>query len=390
MKIIEKYVINAIGMHSSKYGGLEKFMVMLARELSKNNISLIVIYNSEPSAKEFSNDIKQAGGQVIIAHALHPVEYLITFMKLFAKYKPFLVHTHFQIYYAIVFSKLLRCKKIFVTLHDMTVDENFELINNIKQIKISTRFFRKIINNFSDRIFAVSNAVKQQYTLLFPTVVNKIETFYLGSAPSDNFPELSKSKHKTQTEKVIIGTIGFNSPVKGLDILMDAMLILKNELNSNNFLVYQIGIDPLDPINKDYIDEIERKGLVDFIQWMGIRSDVPELLANIDIYCQPSRSEALPLSIMEAGMAGLPIVGSRVGGIPEIVWDGQNGLLFENSNSNQLAECLYTLIINPELRERMGENSRKNIMTKFNIHTQAKAMCNKYLQELKIKPIKSV
>ena len=99
----------------------------------------------------------------------------------------------------------------------------------------------------------------------------------------------------------------------------------------------------------------------------------------MDIYCQPSRSEALPLAIMEAGMAGLPIVGSRVGGIPEIVFDDLNGFLFDNCNANQLAECLFRLITDPGLRIRMGKNSKEHMMKYFNIQTQAKAICNKYL-----------
>jgi glycosyltransferase involved in cell wall biosynthesis len=380
----KKYIVNAMGMHSSKYGGLEKFLVFLADELCKHNISLIVVYNSEPHVKEFSNDIIQAGGKVVKAHAMHPMEYLITFIKLFVKYKPILVHAHFQIYYSIVFARLLGCKKIFATFHGMYIDKNSKYIDNTKQIAPSTRLFRKIVNKFTDRFFAVSNAVKEQYTLLFPGVENKIETLYLGSLPNNNLPGLCRRKINTQPDKVIIGVIGFNSPVKGLDILMDALVLLKNEFNCTDFLVCQIGIDSLDPCNKDFIDEYEQKGIADLVQWMGIRNDVPELLPGMDIYCQPSRSEALPLAIMEAGMAGLPVVGSRVGGIPEIVLDGHSGFLFENSNVNQLAECLFMLIKDPDLRRKMGKNSREHIMKNFNIQTQARAICSKYLTELKL------
>jgi glycosyltransferase involved in cell wall biosynthesis len=380
----KKYIVNAMGMHSSKYGGLEKFLVFLANELNKHNISLIVVYNSEPHAKEFSNDINQAGGKVVIAHAMHPLEYLIAFVKLFLKYKPILVHAHFQIYYSIVFAKLLGCKHILATFHGMYIDENSEYINNTSQIASSTRIFRKIVNKFTDRFFTVSNAVKQQYTLLFPGIENKIETLYLGSMPNNNLPETCRRKINTQSNKVIIGTIGFNSPVKGMDILMDALVLLKNEFNCTNFLVCQIGIDSLDPGNKVFISDCEQKELTNLVQWMGIRNDVPELLAGMDIYCQPSRSEALPLAIMEAGMAGLPIIGSRVGGIPEIVLEGYNGFLFENCNSTQLAEYLFRLIADSELRKMMGKNSREHIMKNFNIQTQARAICTKYLTVLKL------
>lgn len=166
---------------------------------------------------------------------------------------------------------------------------------------------------------------------------------------------------------------------------MNAMVILKNEFDCTDFFVCQIGIDPLDPCNKDFIYECDQKGLTYLIHWMGIHNDVPGLLAGMDIYCQPSRSEALGLSIIEAGMASLPVVGSRVGGIPEIVVDGFNGFLFEGANSKHLAECLFKLIKNPELRKTMGRNSKEYMMTYFNIQKQVSAMCNEYLNELNLK-----
>jgi glycosyltransferase involved in cell wall biosynthesis len=378
----KKYIVNAMGMHSSKYGGLEKFLVLLAKELSNYNISLIVIYNSEPSSKEFINDIIKTGGKVIVAHAMHPFEYLIAFVKLFLKYRPILVHTHFQKYYSIVFAKLLGCRKIFATLHGMTIDENANYINDIKQIAISTRIYRKIINRFTDRFLAVSYATKEQYISLYPITKNKIETLYLGCTPNTYLPVISRKKLNPQSDKVIIGNIGFNSPVKGIDILMDAIAVIKYKYKCTDFLVYQVGIDPFDPTNKDLINEYQLKGLNDIVHWMGIRNDVSELLPGMNIYCQPSRSEALPLAIMEAGMAGLPIIGSRVGGIPEIVLEGHNGYLFDSNNVNQLAECLFKLITYPELRNKMGNNSKEFIMENFNIETQTKKICNKYLSEL--------
>jgi glycosyltransferase involved in cell wall biosynthesis len=374
-----------MGMHSSKYGGIEKFMVILAKELNINNISLIVIYNSEPSSKEFSNDIAQAGGKIIIAHAMHPIRYFIGFVKLFVSYKPILVHAHFQVYYSIIFAKLLGCRKIFMTLHGMIIDDGSKYVSDVAQLPSSTRLFRKIINKITYGIFSVSDAVKNQYTILFPAVGEKIRTLYLGSMPINNLPELSTMKLNIDSDKVIIGTIGFNSPIKGLDILMDAMVILKNEFNCTSFLVYQIGIDPLDTASSKYVYECEQKGLKDMIKWMGIRNDTTELLAGMNIYCQPSRSEALGLAIVEAGMAGLPIVGSRVGGIPEIVKENFNGFLFDNGNAYQLAEILFRLISDPELRGKMGENSKEYLMINFNINRQTKALCNQYLTALNLK-----
>jgi glycosyltransferase involved in cell wall biosynthesis len=380
--IKKKYIVNAMGMHSFKYGGMEKYLVLLAEELYKKNIVLIVIYNSEPRAKNFLNDIIKAGGEVIISNAMHPLNYFITFIKIFIKYKPILVHAHFQIYYSVIFAKLFFCNNVFFNINGLRIDKNYKYIESIKDIPLKIRLFRNIIHKNADYIFAISNAAKQQYTILFPVVKSKIDTQYLGSMPNNNLPALCREKLNILGKQIIIGIICFKSPVKGLDILLDAMAILKNEFKYNDFVVCQIGIDPLDPSNKDYLDDCNHKELDDNIKWMGIRNDVLELLPGMDIYCQPSRAEALGFSIIEAGMAGLPIVGSRVGGIPETVKEGINGFLFESGNARQLAEALFKLIKDPELRKLYGKNSKDNFIKNFNIHSNVNEVCTKYLKKL--------
>ena len=88
----EIYTVYATGMHSAKYGGLERFIVLLARELKQFNVRVIVLYNSEPASEAFKNDLKEAGGMVIVAHALDPLKYFFSLLKIFIKYRPRLVH----------------------------------------------------------------------------------------------------------------------------------------------------------------------------------------------------------------------------------------------------------------------------------------------------------
>ncbi len=377
-----RYIINAMGMHSSKYGGLEKFIVRLAQVLSNDGIYFIALYNSKPSSEEFIKDLTQYGGKLVYTNAMHPLTYLLSYIKLFIKYRPSLVHAHFQLYYSVLYAKLLGCRHIFSSIHDLTYDKNLCQIQSVKQIKLSTRIFRGIINRSSNKFFCVSDAVKVQYSVLFPRTSEKLVTLYLGTAQNDKMPGHTVIRPTLYKDKIVIGTIGFNSPVKGLDILLESMLLLINMYKCTNFMVCQIGIDINDPESLALCALAKEKGLDDYIDWIGITNSVPELLHNMDIYCQPSRSEALSLSIMEAGMAGLPIVGSRVGGIPEIIIDGYNGYLFENGNANQLAECLYNLIINADLRRQIGANSRDYMLANFNIQTQVEKMSVEYLKVL--------
>lgn len=107
--------------------------------------------------------------------------------------------------------------------------------------------------------------------------------------------------------------------------------------------------------------ELERArdalGLGDRVRFLGFREDVPDLLAAADLFCVSSYLEGMGTSTLDAMAAGLPVVATRVGGIPEIVEHGVTGLLVPARDPAALAEALVTLASDPALRERMGREA---------------------------------
>ena len=101
-------------------------------------------------------------------------------------------------------------------------------------------------------------------------------------------------------------------------------------------------------------DEIRELGVEGRVQLAGERSDVPALLADSDVFVLSSRSEGLPVSVLEAMAAELPVVASNVGGLGELVVDGETGLLVPPGDPEALAEALGRLIEDRELRRRLG------------------------------------
>jgi L-malate glycosyltransferase len=376
------YVLHAMGMESSKYGGLERFMIQLAKNLKNDDIGLILVYNTVPWSKDYVNELNNAGVILVISHAMRPFTYMKSLIVIFRRYKPTIVHTHFQNYYSIFFSRLLGCKRIYSFIHGMLIDSDFKYIEKVQQLSIRKRFQKYLIFKLTHQIFTISDAARIQYNSLFPYIINKTLTFYLGVLPNDNLSQISRNKLKIAGKQILIGTICFNSPVKGLDVLLNALSILKHEKEIEEFKLVQIGIDISDPENEHYIIQTKQKSIEDNIIWIGIIDNVNKFLPGLDIYCQPSRSEALGLSVIEAGMAGLPVVGSRVGGIPEIIDDGDNGFLFESENSLELAEKLYKLIKNRRLRNRMGTQMKKKVEERFNIHKQTNKLVDFYKDEI--------
>lgn len=114
---------------------------------------------------------------------------------------------------------------------------------------------------------------------------------------------------------------------------------------------------------------------VNFVFW-GVRSDVDSLLSRAGVFVLTSRFEGLPISIIEAFRAGLPVVATSVGGVPEMISNGVNGYLVGVGDIGQVSNSLRELLNNPTLRRKMGEAARKEYLMRFD----GKVMLNKTLE----------
>jgi glycosyltransferase involved in cell wall biosynthesis len=129
-------------------------------------------------------------------------------------------------------------------------------------------------------------------------------------------------------------------------------------------------------------EEIRTLGLADSVQLAGERRDVPELLARADVFVLSSRSEGLPVSVLEAMAAGLPVVASRVGGVPEVVVDGRTGVLVRPSDPDELAAALQRLVDHPALRRRLGAAGRARAEERFDLARFQREHLELYSREL--------
>jgi glycosyltransferase involved in cell wall biosynthesis len=129
-------------------------------------------------------------------------------------------------------------------------------------------------------------------------------------------------------------------------------------------------------------EQIEALGLSDRIRLAGERRDVPRMLATADAFVLPSASEGHPVSILEAMAAGLPVVASRVGGVPEQVFHEETGLLVEPGDPGELAAALERLIGDPFLRRRLGAAGRARAELAFGLDTFRRAHVEVYSREL--------
>jgi glycosyltransferase involved in cell wall biosynthesis len=150
-------------------------------------------------------------------------------------------------------------------------------------------------------------------------------------------------------------------------------------LRDDSFEVLIVGDGPDRPRLEQ---EIAALGLGGRVRLAGERHDVAELLAGADVFVLPSASEGMPVSVLEAMAAGLPVVASRVGGLAEQVVDGETGVLVSPGDADELAGALARLLRDPELRRRLGEAGRVRAEQAFDLVPFRRAHLELYSREL--------
>lgn len=162
-----------------------------------------------------------------------------------------------------------------------------------------------------------------------------------------------------------IGTVGSLTWRKGHSVLLEAFAALPRE----DATLTIIGEGPERPALEAFI---AAAGLSDRVILAGFSSDVPEQLARMDVYVQPSIEEPFGISILEAMATSLPVIATRTGGIPEIVQDGESGLLVERGEAGALTAALRTLASDAALRQRLGEEGRRTVVARFDVSAAAR------------------
>jgi len=167
--------------------------------------------------------------------------------------------------------------------------------------------------------------------------------------------------------KSVIGVVCALRPEKGLDTLLRAFA----KLSRQDTVLAIVGSGPEAPGLKTLAAEL---GIIERCHFEPATSEVAEWLSRIDIFVLPSRTEALSNSLMEAMACGCGVIASRVGGNPELVDDGENGLLFDVDNVEQLAEQMEALLARPERRQRLAAAASSKMSGGFTYSQAAATM----------------
>lgn len=221
------------------------------------------------------------------------------------------------------------------------------------------RVFRLLGRLFPKRIIANSAKVKERLGSLDKTrvIYNAVDR-ELFSAEGDRCK--ARKRLGLNVDDTVIGTIGHFAPLKGYEDLVRAMPEIIRDIPAARFVIVGEAIYPAYSDYKHHITElVELLGLSDRVVFAGYRDDLPVVLSGLDIFVLPSWSEGFGRANLEAMAAGLPIVSTNVGGIPEVVVDGESGLLVPPRDPPALAEAIIKLAQDKNLCKKMGEAGRR-------------------------------
>jgi glycosyltransferase involved in cell wall biosynthesis len=158
----------------------------------------------------------------------------------------------------------------------------------------------------------------------------------------------------------IVGHVAQFIPRKGHSVLLDAVDRLRGKLPRLRVLLFGRG-----PLETTLQAEIVGRNLQEFVRLVGFRTDLPRVIPGLDLVVHPALAEGLGVALIQAAAAGVAMVGTRAGGIPEIVRDGENGILVNPGSVSELAGAIERLLGDPALRQELGRRGQALVDREF-------------------------
>lgn len=351
------------GITKSNFGGAQRYVFDLARASKKAGHEVAVLCGEGGVLVE---KLKQEGIRVIeikglkrnisLVHEFTSFKILLTILR---SEKPDVFHTNSSKMGGLgnLAGRLVGVKKIIFTSHGWAFDEAWRPVWQKQIIKLLSW----IIIFLSHTTIAVSEKTKSKFSS-WPLTSRKIKVVRNGI---EAFPLLShteaREKLKIEEGKLAVVTLAELHKVKGLDLILRAWQKFDQRFKAK---LYILGTGEEKSSLEKIVSEL---GISDSVEFRGYVENAREYLPGFDIFVFPSRSENMPYAILEAGFAGLPVLSTKVGGIPEIIETGVNGVLVERERSDLLYSSLILLAESHEVRKRLGDNLHTTVLENFNL-----------------------
>jgi len=370
------YVIDGLSM-----GGAERLMVPVLKHLSRKDFEPYVCALQSKDGNLMADEIRALGIPVDCLDIKHlrDLDALPRLIKYLKGIGADLVHT--QLEFANILGNL---SAKYLRLPSMCTIHVMPSLDVKTRSKLHQRLEWFVLRHFCDRVISVSEEARQYHIDISGTSPDQVTTLYNGIDLS-NFTNLDRERERIgvrgefgiPAEANLLITVAVLRPQKGIQFMIRALPEVLAAHPDTYYLVVGSGSQ------RDVLaEEVNKAGLGGHVIFAGMRRDVARLLAASDLFVLPTLTEALPTVLAEAMAAKLPIIASRVGGVPEMVTDGGNGCLVEPEDINGLASACSHLLGSPATRAAFAEQGWEIVNEKFNIERQVKRLQELYLDQL--------
>jgi glycosyltransferase involved in cell wall biosynthesis len=277
--------------------------------------------------------------------------------SLFQELRPDIVHTHQigALFYAGLAARRAGVPVVVHTEHGKHYGE-----------RRRTRWVGRLAARHAARFFCVSAdiaAAAETYRIVprrkLHVVPNGIDTDrFLNGADGD----LVRRALRIPPDAPVIGTVGRLCDVKRHDLLIRAFRRMLARMADAHLLL--VGDGPWMGLLHELVEGL---GLTDRVHFVGYQPRPAPCIRAMDVFALTSRSEGLPLVVLEAWAAGVPVVATRVGGLPELVDDERTGILVDFGDEAGLAQALGELIEDPVRARRLGEAGRQQVESRYSL-----------------------
>lgn len=230
---------------------------------------------------------------------------------------------------------------------------------------INNRFISKLKYGYlCDKIITVSNAIREILIAggVEPSKIVCVHSTIDASVYGNGGDGLLRKELGIPEDALLIGIIAQLIERKGHKYLFEAFPTVLKKCPNARLLVLGKGV--LLPKLKQHA---ERLGIADKVIFAGFRRDIPRILSELDLLVHPAIMEGLGVAILQAMAAGLPVIATPVGGIPEVVRDGVSGLLIPPKDSDALGQAILSILPYPDVRRHMGEEGRRIVREQFSV-----------------------